>query len=109
MNGVEWRGRLAAALEKSGRSMRAVSIAAGVGPNYLHGILRDRKEPTIERLIRICNVLNVSLTFVILGIELTQAQERLLLLLAGIPDEQKKLLLELAESLVRDTHGNGQT
>lgn len=86
--------------------MRAVSIAAGCGPGYLHGILKDEKEPTIERLLRICSELGVSLTYVILGIELTQAQERLLLLLSDIPDEQKRLLLDLAESLAR---GNGRT
>jgi len=33
---------------------------------------------------------------------MTQTQEQLLLLLHDLPDEQKKLLLELARSLARD-------
>lgn len=55
------------------------------------------------RLRRIADVLHVSLAYIILGIELTLTQERLLLLLSGLPDDQKELLLKMAESLHRGT------
>lgn len=106
MSGYQWRKRLADAVADSGKSHRAVSIAAGCNPGYVHGILKEGKEPTIERLVKICSEIGVSVSYIVLGIDLSVAQERLLLLLSEIPDDQKKLLLELAESLAR---GNGRT
>jgi transcriptional regulator with XRE-family HTH domain len=97
----EWRKRLQEAVEKSGKSLRAVSLAAGCSPGYLHGILNSNKEPTLTRLIKLCGVLNVSVTFVALGVAWSPQQERLLLLMSELPDEQKALLLDLAKSLAR--------
>lgn len=103
MPGDEWRKRLSDAIEKSGQTPRAVSLTAGCSAGYLHGILKEGKEPGLERLRRIADVLHVSLAYIILGIELTLTQERLLLLLSGLPDDQKELLLKMAESLHRGT------
>ena len=95
----EWRKRLKEAAE--GKSLRAVSLAAGCSPGYLHGILRSNKEPTIARLVKLCDVLGVSVTYVVLGIAWNPTQERLLRLMSELPDEQKALLLDLAKSLAR--------
>ena len=97
----EWRKRLREAVESSGKSLRAVSLAAGCSPGYLHGILSSNKEPTITRLVKLCAVLNVSFTYVAVGIAWSPTQERLLLLMSELPDEQKALLLDLAKSLAR--------
>ena len=101
MSREAWRNRLQEAAEKSGKSLRAVSLAAGCSPGYLHGILSSRKEPTIARLVKLCDMLGVSVTYVVLGIAWSPTQEQLLLLMSGLSDEQKKLLLELAKSLSR--------
>lgn len=106
MPGDEWRQRLSEAIERSGKTPRAVSLAAGCSAGYLHGILKEGKEPGLERLMKISEVVETSLTQIILGIDLTLTQERLLLLLSGLPDDQKELLLRMAEELHR---GNGQT
>lgn len=94
-----WRERLKDAADKSGRSLRSISLAAGCGPGYLHDILSTKKEPSIARLIKLCEAIGVSVTYVVLGIEWTPTQEQLLLLMSGLSEKRKKLLLEMAESL----------
>jgi transcriptional regulator with XRE-family HTH domain len=97
----QWRNRLQEAVDKSGKSLRAVSLAAGCSPGYLHGILSSKKEPTIARLVKLCDVLGVSVTYVVLGVAWSPEQERLLLLMSDLSDEQRVLLLDLARSLAR--------
>src|ERR1051325_9111440 len=58
-----WRKRLQDALKQSGRSKREISIKAGKGAGYVHSILSEGKDPTIESLIAVCRELNVSLTW----------------------------------------------
>jgi len=106
MSKESWRLRLQEAVEKSGKSLRSISLAAGCSPGYLHGILSSKKEPTIARLVKLCAVLDVSVTYVVLGVEWSPTQEQFLLLLSGLSDEQKTLLLDLARSLAQ---GRGRT
>jgi transcriptional regulator with XRE-family HTH domain len=101
MSEEEWRQRLQAAVDKSGKSMRAISLTAGCSASYLHGILKENKEPTLPRLVKICAVISVSVTYIILGIEMSPVHEQLLLLLSDLPSAQQQLLLELARSLAR--------
>ena len=60
-----WRVRLAAAVEESSMSMREASIAAGLSDGYVHGILKDGKEPTITKLMALAAVLNIRVSFLI--------------------------------------------
>jgi lambda repressor-like predicted transcriptional regulator len=60
-----WRERLETALKDAGRSKRDVSLAAGLGPNYLHEVLTLGKEPSIKNLIAIAATLNTSVAFLI--------------------------------------------
>ncbi len=93
-----WRGRLAAALEQSGKSKREVSIAAGMGAGYVHSLLGEGKDPTVQNLIKVCEVIGVSLSFVLYGYELTAENEEILRLLkAATPGERKGLLQILRE------------
>lgn len=95
----EWRVRLSEALDKSGKSKREVSLAAGCGPGYLHDVLHpdQPKDPTIERLLRICQELNVSLTWIAYGVEMNEADERLLRAFASLTQKQRDALLDLAD------------
>jgi transcriptional regulator with XRE-family HTH domain len=102
MSEEEWRKRLQEAVDKSGKSMRAISLTAGCSASYLHGILKEDKEPTLPRLVRICSEIGVSVTYIILGIEMSPTHEALLLLMSDLPDVQQQLLLEIARSLARD-------
>jgi transcriptional regulator with XRE-family HTH domain len=74
-----WRVRLEEAIERDGRSFREISLAAGLSHGYLHGILRGSKEPTLDRFVRLCGVLQVSTTSILVD---------------GDPSESIKVLLD---------------
>ncbi|RCL01008.1 MAG: hypothetical protein JSC188_000749 [Candidatus Tokpelaia sp. JSC188] len=90
MNINKWRQRLAKSLEKSQKSKRSISLAAGMGPGYLHSILVEEKDPTIESLVKVCKELQVSIAYIIYGYEVTPIQEEFLRLfeLASPADRQ---------------------
>ena len=46
-----WRDRLQALVDASGRSMRDVSLGAGLSAGYLHSVLQDGKDPTMRSLV----------------------------------------------------------
>lgn len=74
----DWRERLEAAVSKDGRSFRDISLAAGLSHGYLHGILRDNKEPTLDRFVRICKVLNISVAYALMGMDITRETEQII-------------------------------
>lgn len=57
-----WRKRLEAAIEASEMSKREISIAAGLGENYVQQMLRDGKEPSVSCLIAIAAALDLSMS-----------------------------------------------
>jgi len=91
----KWRQRLANSLEKNGKSKRSVSLAAGMGAGYLHSILVEEKDPTIESLVKICKEIQVSIAYIIYGYNVTPIQEEFLRLfeLASPADRQAILTL----------------
>ncbi len=97
-----WRGRLADAIKGSGRAMREVSLAAGMGPSYLHGVLKGGKDPTIYNLVKVCGIVGVSLSHVLYGYDMTaQEEDALRLLKAATPGEREALL-----QILRERHGS---
>lgn len=49
-----WRSRLHDHLSINDLTMRGVSLTANCAAGYLHGVLFDGKDPTIDRFLRIC-------------------------------------------------------
>lgn len=100
MNDDAWRQRLADALTATGKSKREVSLAAGMGPGYLHSLLSEGKDPTVQNLIKVCEALGVSLSFILYGLDLTAQNEEILRLLQkSTPGELGGLL-----QILRDRH-----
>ena len=64
-----WRARLVEAIEHSGKSARAISTEAGLGPGYVHSIIKEGKDPTVERLLSVCDAVPVSLIYVMYGVD----------------------------------------
>jgi len=72
MKDDQWRTRIEEAAAADGRSLRDISLAAGLSHGYLYGILRDGKEPTLDRFIRICKALNMNLAYALMGVHVSQ-------------------------------------
>ena len=84
-----WRDRLERALKDRHISKRAASLAAEMGPGYVHSILSEGKEPTVENLIKVCVANGVSPTAVIFGYAVTPEIEELSRLYEAAPDQTK--------------------
>ncbi len=97
MQGSEWRARLEDAIEKSGRSKREISLAAGKGAGYVHSVLKEGKDPTIDNLIAICGVIGVSLTQILYGVQMSQETEEILSLIESNPNMRSGILQILRE------------
>jgi len=87
-----WRERLEDAIKSKGRSKRDVSIASGKGPGYVHSILKEGKDPTIDNLIAICGALNVSVYQILFGVEISPETEEILSLVEANPGARSGIL-----------------
>lgn len=88
----KWRIRVERAVSEDGRSLRDISLAAGLSHGYLHGILRDGKEPTLDRFVRICQELGVSLSYALLGADVTPETEVIIEALADDEETRSAVL-----------------
>lgn len=58
----DWRTRLDERRKATGRSMRDVSLKAGLGPNFMHEVVTKGKEPSIGNLIAVASELDTSVS-----------------------------------------------
>ncbi|MCJ7871146.1 adenosylcobalamin-dependent ribonucleoside-diphosphate reductase [Phaeobacter sp. J2-8] len=58
----DYRKNLANLIELRGTTMRQASLDAGLSHGYLHGIIKDGKEPTLDRIEKIASVLNAEVS-----------------------------------------------
>ena len=91
MNSSDWRDRLATAITESGKSKRSISQASGNGPGYVHSILSEGKEPTINKLMAVCEAIPVSVVFVLHGHDVTPEDEELLEHLRRHPSKREAI------------------
>jgi len=98
MGNETWRDRLTAALIEQKKSMRQVSLDAGLGPGYVHSILKGGKDPTIDLLLKVCEAAEVSLPWVISGVNVTPEVEALLAELSAADPVQRRAMLTLLRS-----------
>lgn len=93
-----WRIRLEEAARASGKSANAISAAAGLAPNYLHGVLKQGKEPTVERLLRLCEAIPASPIYILHGHDVQPEDEKILRLLRDNPRARAGILAILASA-----------
>lgn len=91
------RRRLAAAVEKDGRSLRVISMAAGLNESFASQLLRTGREPGIGQFKALCDELGVTMGSMIFGTDVTPKEEEIARLIAQLSDDN----LELVEGLVR--------
>jgi transcriptional regulator with XRE-family HTH domain len=90
-----WLDRLREAIDRDGRSLRVISLTAGLSHAYLHSLLNGTRAPSIDNLAAIAAAMNASLGYIILGIEIDAIAERLLKAWAAYPEAKREALLEL--------------
>lgn len=96
-----WRTILLDALEARGETMRSASLKAGFGANYLHGVLKDGKDATVERLLQICKAFQIDPAALIvngavateLGGRLQEDEARLLNMFRRLTADEKTVVL----------------
>lgn len=93
----KWRERLQMALDATGMSMRDISLKAKCSPGYVHGILKDGKEPTIDRLLRVADVLGISKQWLLFGYVLDKETEEIITKLAALSPRERRAFLTLAD------------
>lgn len=93
-----WRIRLQAAIDRDGRSFRDISISAGLSHGYLHGVLSDGKEPTLDRFMKVCAELGVSATYILLGVNVSAETEEIVRALEANPGKRAAILALLGGS-----------
>ncbi len=96
-----WRERLRAAIEESGKSARAVSLASGAGPGYVHSILKEGKDPGIESLFAVCDAIPPSPLRILLGVEALPEDTEILKALHENPHARAAILALLGASGAR--------
>lgn len=89
-----WQQRLDAEIKAQKKSHRAVSIAAKLGPGVVNSWINDNegKEPRIENLLAVCEVLNVSIQRILYGYEISADTEEILRLLEKNPARRQAIL-----------------
>ncbi len=92
----DWRDRLLDAVDADPRSDRAISMAAGLGPNFVNELRNTDKEPGIKKVLKLAGELGVSLSKLFLGGDLTPEDEEYFAeLLKLTPDQRRAILVGL--------------
>lgn len=92
MDTITWRTRLEAALKERGLSKRAVSLESGNGPGYVHSILTEGKEPTVEKLSSVCRAAGVTLPYILYGYDISREDEAIIEALHESPEKRDAVL-----------------
>lgn len=96
---ITWRERLKEILEERQLSMREVSIASGCGHGYLYKILRENSEPTLDKLMKVANYLDLSLSWLLTGLDVSKQTEDFTLLYESLSPEQRERVFLLLQSM----------
>jgi len=99
----DWLVRLINSVEaykaQHGSSFRSISKASGLGDNFLSQLnAKDWKEPQFGSVVAICRTINVSITYIVTGAEMSPKQELLLQHLSRLSEEQQQSVLTFLES-----------
>lgn len=104
-----WHSRLIRAIELDGRSLREISLEAGLGPNYIQQMVKYDKEPGTAKFVRILEVLGSAASlYVTLGIENSDEMVLALAAASSLRQPQRDALTHFLESLAAEEPANTQ-
>lgn len=79
--------------------MRSISLEAGHGPAYLHGILKGGKNPSVANLATIAKVLGISIGEITEGLPVSAETQELIEIWEKLSKEQRAAYLALGKQL----------
>lgn len=97
--GPAWRARLIQCINEDGRSARKIGGLAGVGDNYVSQMINENKQPSFDIVVRLCDVLDISITYVVTGAKMSRYEEEVLAILAQMDDQSRQALRAFLETL----------
>ncbi|WP_310619655.1 helix-turn-helix domain-containing protein [Flexibacterium corallicola] len=97
-----WRDRLVAAIEGSDKTYRAISAECGKAPAYIQQMIKMNKEPSISTALRICEVINVSPAYILLGLNLSNKADDFLRVFNEIPEGKQDYILDFLTNMLND-------
>ncbi len=96
----EWQKRFEARIEQDGRSARAISLAAGLGPNFVQQMLKTGREPGIDKFLAVLGAMGTSSAlYVLTGQDFTEQDAEFLRLVGGMDPEMKAEALRFFQML----------
>jgi transcriptional regulator with XRE-family HTH domain len=101
-NGADesWRARLQALVDASGRSMRSISLGAGLAHGYLHSVLKDGTDPSLRALALIMQELESPVVSLFEAQDTTEERNRLQNIARTLTPAQLSLLEGLARQMI---------
>lgn len=100
-----WKKRLQAVIKRQGRSMREVSISAGLSDGYLFTVFRTQPKPvtpTVDVLLKLCDTLGVSPSEILEGYKIDLKTETLLRTWAEMSDDEQTAVLPFLQMIRRN-------
>lgn len=95
-----WKARLIEAIDKDGREDAVISRAAGLGRNFVNQF-RGTRVPSVENLLTLCSEVNVSLSFIFFGSDITREAEEMLTLFSLLDPQEQNHFLGLLRAMQR--------
>lgn len=88
-------------LDRKKNSYRNMSLSANLGENYINQLMKSqgRKNPQIAELIKLCDYLDLSLVYVLTGVEMSQREEQFHKMWADLDDETQQQLMHVLRRL----------
>ena len=93
------RARIHDAVQRDGRSMRAISLAAGLNQHFVAQLLSTGREPGVGQFLALCEELGVTVGSIIFGVDVTPKQEELARKILSLSDDSVRLIEEMVQKL----------
>lgn len=94
----KWFDRFLELIEADGRGMKAISLAAKCGENYVQQMVKNGKRPTVDKFMAILDVLgSASAVYVLTGFKLSQADMTIIDRLSSAGEKRRQAMITLLD------------
>lgn len=111
MNSIEIGERLKIAIKQSKYSQKELSAILQISEDSITRYIKQKQSPKIDTLLEICNVLNISIIWLLTGEEnkttsLTPNEQELLTLFKELPEREQIKVIGIVEDRLKSQPEN---